>query len=142
MPRGGRRSGTPGAQYGNRSDLQNGARPLPVSTMAGQQYGKATAQADAQKALPMAGTPLPPLPQGQPEAPPPLTPADVPSLSDPSTRPDEHVMSGAPVGPGPGPALPIPAQYATARDLLTGALSASPNPEVQYLLSQMQARGL
>jgi hypothetical protein len=156
MPRGGRRTGTPGAQYSNRSDLQQGTRPMPVSTMTGQQYGQAAAQAAAQKAVPMAGTPLPPMPPGPPGAPPQtgapapdsnqppaapsLTPADVPSLADPSARPTEHVMSGAPIGPGDTP----PPPYVSARDFLQQSLQtqAASNTSVAYLLAQMQQRGL
>lgn len=82
MPRGGPRSGKPGAQYSNRSDLQNAPRLAPTAEK-GQPYGVAGQQLAAQSALPMAPPPIP--------------------LSAPTTRPNEPVQSGLPIGPGPGP---------------------------------------
>jgi hypothetical protein len=95
VPRGGRRSGTPGRVYSNRTDL-NGPRPpgqpLPVQSASGQPYGARKEQEDAQRAIPMAaGTALPPSPE------------QVPSLADPSTRPNEPVTTGLPLGAGAGP---------------------------------------
>lgn len=115
--RGGRREGKVGTAYGNRSDLNS--PKLPVQTAPGQEYGAATAQANAQRALPMAGAPTAPgaaspvmAPGGNPQgAPPPVSghPAGLPSpgslqpLDAPTDRPDEHMMTGVPAGPGPGP---------------------------------------
>lgn len=101
--RGGRRNGKVGKAYPQRSDLQGGK--LPVTATPGQGYGEAGAQISAQQAVPM-GTPS--VAGGPPAAPGPL-PAHVPmpgSLGDifaDSTDPNEHVMSGAAMGPGPGP---------------------------------------
>lgn len=101
-PRGGRRQGTPGKTYANRSDM---TKPQPITTAPGQGYGQAKAQEDAQRAVPMAGAPQ----GGSPQAPVPPTaaglpaPGSMPGLFDDSTDPNEHVMSGANGGPGPGP---------------------------------------
>lgn len=85
LPRGGSREGQPGKAYPNRSDLTQAPKTVP-----GQTYGKQAEQAAAQR--------VNPLPQ---QAPP--TPIQVPPLGRPTDRPNEPVMAGAPMGPGPGP---------------------------------------
>ncbi len=103
--RGGSRTGQVGKAYPQRSDL-NGDKPLPVQAPTGGQYGSAKASMDAQRAVPMAGAPAgAAAPQGAMPAPPAgmPNPDQLPSLFDPSTDPDEDVMSGAAIGPGPGP---------------------------------------
>lgn len=100
-PKGGRVIGRPGTAYPNRTDL-NG--PAPVTAPTGQPYGAAGAQMAAQRAVPMAGAPQggpPPAPVGVPDHLP--APGSMPGLFDDSTDPNEHVMSGARTGPGPGP---------------------------------------
>lgn len=82
MPRGGPRSGRPGAQYSNRSDLQSAPRLAPQAN-AGQPYGTAKAQEDAQTQMPMGPPPTP--------------------INAPTSRPQEPVQSGLSLGPGPGP---------------------------------------
>lgn len=84
MPRGGRRRGTPGKGYTNRTDL-------------GMQY---QAQDAAGMATPAAGGVEPP-PQ-RPQAPP-IFADDLPNLMDPTARPGEPITDGLPVGPGRGP---------------------------------------
>lgn len=123
MPRGGARQGTPGRAYGNRSDL-NGPKPpgtpLPVTAAAGQPYGARKAQEDAQRAVPMAaGLPAP-------------APTQVPSLAEPSSRPDEPVTSGLPMGPGAGPEAltAFPADQSGVADL------ASYLPMLEFIASQ------
>lgn len=81
MPSGGPRQGTPGTAYPNRTDMQ-----LPA-VVPGQQYGQATAQAQAQQQVPMATTP----------------PGSMGAFSRPTERPGEPVTAGLPSGPGPGP---------------------------------------
>ena len=95
MPRGGRRSGRPGALYPERSDLAQGVRTAP-----GQTYGAAKAQADAQRAIPLPQTPAPQpsAAAGQWAGPP-----DPGLLHAPSTRPDEPVTAGLSIGAGAGP---------------------------------------
>lgn len=105
---GGARAGKVGKAYGNRSDLNGGK--LPVTTAPGQAYGQAGMQAAAQSAVPMSGTPSGPPPPtgagpGLPPAMPPGVPppGSMPGLTHDSTNPNEDVMSGATMGPGPGP---------------------------------------
>lgn len=98
---GGQRTGTPGTSYPNRSDM----RGQPIATTKGQEYGKAGAQAAAQRAVPLAAAPALPAPAA---APAPAgrgfaTPDDTPNLLDPTSRPDEPVTAGLPFGAGPGP---------------------------------------
>lgn len=115
MARGGRRKGTAGKAYGQRTDLNGpAAKPMAVP---GQQYGEQGKQIAAQKAMPM-GTPDVPGPGG------PLAgysgpmPNDLPSLlGAESNRPDIPLTAGLTGGPGPGP---------EALDPLTGRLAPRP----------------
>lgn len=92
--RGGKRTGTPGVAYGNRTDL-NAAGPS-----AG--YGQRVAQERAMQALPVAPPPAPPRPNA-PASTRPGTPGPIDAPIDaPTARPDEPLTAGAPVGPGPG----------------------------------------
>src|SRR5947209_2200374 len=104
MPRGGRRQGTPGQNYGNRTDLAQSK--LPVQVVHDQPYGVAGQQEAAQQAIPMASSPPPtaglpataPPVQGGPGGPPPgnpLTqgvqgplPGQLTPLTAPTQRPD------------------------------------------------------
>lgn len=85
MPRGGKRQGTPGRGYANRTDL--GTDPNMAQNTAG--TGGMTA----------------PAPQQQPQQAPPMTrsPEDSPMLLDPTMRPNEPLTAGISSGPGPGP---------------------------------------
>ena len=61
MPRtgkGGKREGAAQTAYSNRTDLNNRG-PQPITVAPGQAYGEAKMQEDAQKAVPMGGTPVP-----------------------------------------------------------------------------------
>lgn len=96
MPRGGRRSAKPGASYTNRSDLAT----QPVRTAPGQTYGVATQQANAQRAVPLPASPpvsASPAPTVAPAAPP-----EPGMLHAPTTRLNEPVTAGLPIGAGPG----------------------------------------
>lgn len=96
MPRGGRRSGTPGRAYGNRSDLNRAP--------SGGQYGDRAATQARLDAVPI--TPPAPPPMAQPAQQPLQAP---PPLDRPTDRPMEPITSGLPTGPGPGPeALGLP----------------------------------
>lgn len=101
MPRGGRRTGTPGASYANRTDLA-----VPAAAATGQQYGKASQQLAAQRAMPVARPstdrmPMTPTPGGaQPMGGP--QPGQLTPLDAPSSRPNEPITAGLPVGAGPG----------------------------------------
>jgi hypothetical protein len=85
MARGGRRRGTAGKAYPNRTDLNGGTQVK----IPGQEYGAQAEQVRAQQALPVAAPP---------------TPDDAPSLLEgQSQRPNEPLTAGLPSGPGPGP---------------------------------------
>lgn len=79
MPRGGKRQGTPGKGYANRTDM-------------GMSYDMASSQTAATGGM---RAPAPPAIDTYPE--------DTPMLLDPSARPSEPVTSGVATGPGPGP---------------------------------------
>jgi hypothetical protein len=81
MPRGGKREGTPGKAYANRTDM-------------GMNYDNAGGSAASGGMAP---------PPAAPAGPPPPTPDDSPNLSDPTAYPDEPVTAGLPIGAGPGP---------------------------------------
>lgn len=127
MPRGGRRSGSTGKQYANRSDLNDGRVVLPPSAATGQTYGAAKQQLDAQRQSPMASAPAPapalaPANTPTPSAgaalaplpgPAPVMPGEMQPLNAPSQRPNEPITAGLPIGAGPGPEV----------------LTATPNPD-------------
>lgn len=139
MPRGGKRVGAPGANYSNRTDLQQGPRALPVTAAPDQQYGDAGAQRQAQQAVPMANAPLPP--QQGPDTmgsanqfqPPPVIPMGAPSMN-----PGEPVTAGATSGAGPGPSLNAPTPLLSGIGLLT-ALGDAASPETKAILASLTA---
>lgn len=115
LPRGGRRTGTAGKPYQQRTDLH----VVPATAAPGQQYGAETAQLQSQQAVPIgngdltpAGAGASPTPPAGPQqgGPPPVTglpaglppPGSMPPLTGPTDRPDEHLMTGVNAGPGPG----------------------------------------
>jgi len=75
---------------------------MPISTVPGQGYGKATEQAQAQSAVPMGASPVA-APEAQPamRANPMPRPGELPYIA-PTQRPEEPVTSGINFGPGPG----------------------------------------
>lgn len=142
MPRGGRRTGTPGKAYSNRSDL-NGPKAVPMMAATGQQYGARKAQIDAQRAIPVAAPPGPALapPTGGAPAPGPTLPAgpgpgQVVPLDAPSMRPDEPVTAGLPVGPGAGPEAlgPLAGQSEDVGMQLRAIYARFPNEDLRSLL--------
>lgn len=95
----------------NRTDLNT--PKVPVTTSPGQEYGKRTAQEQAQRMIPMAsgppmsptgGTP-PPAAQAPPQAqaPQPFAPPGSLPFLHPTNRPNEPLTTGLPTGPGAGP---------------------------------------
>jgi hypothetical protein len=120
------RPGTPGRAYPNRTDLAT-QPSLPARVATNQTYGRAQAQLQAQRQIPMAPPPtlIPPAggPTGGPPSlpgatSPPAPPAGVPAPLPPAPnlvpggagplerateRPNEPVTAGASLGPGPGP---------------------------------------
>jgi hypothetical protein len=109
VPRGGRRTGTPGTAYQNRTDLN---RPAAPQAAPGQQYGRRAEQMAAQRAMPIAPPPTDAVPTASPPGAPPATqrlsappgplPGQVVPLDAPSSRPGEPVTAGLPVGAGAG----------------------------------------
>ena len=81
MPRGGKRQGTPGKGYTNRTDLGQNYAPA---------EGTATPASGGIEA-----------PKGQQK--PPIYADDFPNLKDPTTRPNIPVTQGLRSGPGAGP---------------------------------------
>lgn len=103
--------GNPQNRYGaTASEAAQAARPTqPVRTPTGKGYGEAKALSDAQRAAPLPErAPVPrPTPRRvagtlTPEVAVAYTPPNL-GLRGPSTRPQEPITAGAPVGPGPGP---------------------------------------
>lgn len=78
MPRGGKRQGTPGKAYTNRTDM-------------GQNY-------DMEAGSPAAGGIEPPELMGANSLP--ISPDDIPSLGTPTQRPNEPISDGLSIGPG------------------------------------------
>lgn len=116
MPRGGRRAGSPGGSYSNRTDLAQQQNKVPSMVAPGQPYGARKAELDAQKTLPIASspnvTPMPQAPSPQPAQGGGQGPSSLgqllssvgPGLDQDlyrqSERPDEPVTHGADLGPG------------------------------------------
>lgn len=86
MPRGGKRQGTPGKAYANRTDMGQNYNPASEATPAAGGISAPEAQAPYV----------------------PVYPEDTPMLLDPTARPDEPITAGLPVGPGPGPEIMDP----------------------------------
>lgn len=158
MPRGGRRSGTVGKSFSNRSDMNDGRIVLPPKTVTGQTYGEAKTQLDAQRQTPMASAAVsnvpapsgPPAPAGlptmpAPQGPPPTgpLPGELPGLHLPTVNPTEHVMTGVPQGPGGGPEVmgQSPASAQTVGAFLA-ALAAQPGApaDIQALAAMTRSR--
>lgn len=121
MPRGGKRQGTPGKAYSNRTDL-------------GMNYSPGDAAAGGMQA-----------PVEQRQFIPPAIGADqVPSLSDPTMRPDEPVTAGVNVGAGPGmealgPMPPSPMD--PVRQAIQAMMLVSPNPDLVRVLNRLNYEG-
>lgn len=121
MPRGGKRRGTPGKAYANRTDLTSDYAP-----------GSAAA-----------GGMTPPV-QQRPFVGPPMGADQVPNLSDPTMRPQEPVTAGLSVGPGPGPEAlgPMPPGPADPlRMAVQAMMMVSPNPDLVRVLNRLSYEG-
>lgn len=73
-------------QYPNRTDLQNPAKKIARQAAKGQQYGQASQQMAAQRAVPMAASPADAAPTPQRFRP---TPGGLGALDRPSERPND-----------------------------------------------------
>ena len=113
--RGGRRQGTPGKAYSNRTDLALNRAP---------QTGLSTAAAGG----------IAPPAAPRPAAPPPAaftTPDMVPDLTDPTARPGEPVTHGLSFGPGGGPEAIGPVPISPTIASIQAAYQANPTPELR-----------
>jgi hypothetical protein len=143
MPRGGWRTGSPGASYSNRTDLN---RPVAPAAASGQQYGKRAEQMAAQRAMPIAPPPTDAVPTASPPGAPPATqglsappgplPGQVVPLDAPSARPGEPVTAGLPVGAGAGPEAlgPLAGMSNDVEAELRAIYSRFPNEDVRSML--------
>ncbi len=152
MPRGGKRYGTPGKAYGNRSDLR-----VPNMQAPSPQYGVRAQQQAAQRAVPIAApatdVPPPPTAPAGGAAPAgaggalggggalPVLPGQVTPLDAPTERPDEPVTAGVPLGPGPGPEALGPLGAPGSPDdevmALRAAYAAYPSEELRQILERI-----
>lgn len=133
---GGRRTGTQGKAYGNRTDLNENRQPIRVAT--GQPYGARAEQVAAQQAVPL------------PAAPPVRVSPPGPALGSfgafdrPTERPDEPWTAGLKVGPGAGPeVVSTPFTLSADEDVvarLRGLYQAFPNDDIERLLTYAEQR--
>lgn len=96
MARGGRRVGTPGKAYSNRTDMHQ-----PIQVAPGGEYGSATALKQGQQVVPLPTANVVAPPSSQVQAAP-VAPGDI-NFEAPTQRPNEPVTNGLPVGAGQGP---------------------------------------
>lgn len=134
MARGGRRTGTPGTSYQNRTDLN-----LAPKAATGLPYGEHKQLIQAQQAVPLqsAATPTPSVSS-------PVTGAGSPALPGQqdftrgTERPHEPVTAGLPVGAGPGPEV-LQAAVQQPPDLVGAQLravyQAFPNDDLLRVLA-------
>lgn len=120
MARGGRRQGTPGKGYSNRTDLmqpQNRAPQTATATAASGGQGQAAPQQTF------------------------IQPEDVTALDAPSSRPDEPVTAGLMSGPGAGPeALGAVPGHPLMKEL-EAAFMQYPTPALGRALRRFRAQG-
>lgn len=134
MPRGGKRTGSPGTNYSNRSDLASPG----IATYKGLPYGGQTQLTQDQQAVPVGPPPTPGAGGPAPQAPQGPTPGSLGALGAPSARPLEPVTHGLPSGPGGGPEV-MPGAPNVAKDLIA-RIAAQPlaSPDLQKLLNSFQ----
>lgn len=97
MARGGRRTGTPGKAYPQRTDMHQ-----PIQVAPGGEYGSATALKQGQQVVPLPNAQAAmSAPLSAPQAAP-VAPGDI-NFEALTARPNEPVTNGLPVGPGQGP---------------------------------------
>lgn len=101
---GGRRQGRPGRKYPNRSDMRT---TQPPKAAPNQTYGEAGSQLASQKQIPLSTSAAPVGSSPAMAAPGPGGggPPVIPSLSDPTARPNEPITAGLATGPGGGPEM-------------------------------------
>lgn len=123
MPRGGKRQGTPGMGYSNRTDL--------------------TSNYDNQASA--AGGGMRPVPEQAPMIPPPaVTASEVPNIGDPTMRPQEPVTAGLPIGMGAGPEImgPMPpAPMDPVRQVVQAMMLQFPNADLSRIINRLDFEG-
>ena len=121
MPRGGKRQGTPGKAYSNRTDLATN-------------YSSGAA----------AGGGMEPVQQQRQFIPPAIGADQVPSLSNPTMRPGEPVTAGLDIGMGAGSEAmgPMPpAPMDPVRQAIQAMMLVSPNPDLVRVLARLDYEG-
>jgi hypothetical protein len=122
VPRGGKRQGTQGKGYSNRTDL-------------GMDYAAGGNPATGGQEAP----------QQQRQFVPPAIGADqVPNIGDPTARPNEPVTAGLQSGLGPGPeAMPPmpPSPTDPIRQVIQAMLMMQPNPDLVRVLNRLTYEG-
>jgi hypothetical protein len=114
-----------------------------------QAYGQGVDAIQAQKQIPLPNEVANQTPTSTPTpvaVPPPMPenyqPQQVTPLDAPTGKPGEHVMSGAPIGPGPGPEALIPGPGSTNGDVLMqlqALLQMHPNPGLVNLIDSIKS---
>lgn len=127
-------------QYSNRTDLRNPTLNIERKAAKGQTYGEAGRQLAAQKAVPMAASPV------ETVAPtPPPRPGEMGPLDRMTANPNEPLTAGMSFGAGPGPeVLAAPAASADfgKEDLIQRvrlAVAKYPNPNLIQLLIALES---
>ena len=93
-------------------------------------YGDRKATEDLMSGAPMA--------KQEPVSSPPIT-----GLFEPTTRPNEPVTAGNPMGPGPGPeAIVLPARTFNPTEILTRLAQSDPTGEVEMVLRELNSKGI
>lgn len=111
---------------GGPSMAQQPIRPMD----AGGKYGERKAMNEMQAGAPMAGNPIP-------------TPEPVTPMFAPTTKPEEPVTAGNPIGAGPGPeALNLPNTTPSITSTLKRLAQNDPTGEAEYALLMLNNRGI
>lgn len=121
MPRGGRRQGTQGKAYSNRTDLTSN-------------YGSNGSPASGGMQAPVQQAPTSPL----------IGADQVPNIGDATMRPSEPVTAGLPMGPGPGPEAlgPMPPPpMDPIRQVVQAMMMVSPNPDLIRVMARLDYEG-
>jgi hypothetical protein len=122
MPRGGKRQGTPGKAYSNRTDLGMNYMPGEAAS------GGINAPVEQMPAIQL----------------PDIAADQVPNIGDISTRPMEPVTAGLPIGLGAGPEAigPMPpSPMDPVRQIMQALMINSPNPDLVRILNRLDYEG-
>lgn len=134
---------------------------MPISPVAGQEYGASQQQMQLERSLPtpnLRNEPLPPTTVPQPAGAAPPAPGGAAAdphaaalaaaaalrgqtglLQQPSTRPNEPITAGLPIGPGPGPEVLAGRIGTPAGDLFRRLTAETGDPLFAELASRVRA---